>query len=356
MKKRLGILVLAATAAAAQTYTTLYSFPSYSGDGQNPLGVAVASSGVIYGATQGGGTGQCMQVTFGGSGCGTVFALTPPVTPGGAYTETILHNFTGQDGDGAFPSAGVVVGPSGELYGATGLGGNLGYGTVFELMPPAAAGGAWTEQVLYNLSSVLGYGQIPLGVVLAENGTLYVATVTGGVGYGSILQLTPPAAAGGAWTETDLYDFNGDTLYPLGNLIVGPGGVLIGAIQEGPLGEFGSIFELTPPATSGGAWTLSLLYNFPGGRAHGGTPAGGMALGTGGTLYGTTGYSGTSSNGNVFKLKPPGAGSTQWTEAVLYRFTGGSNGDDPMAPLTFAKDGSLYGTTSEGGDMSCDPD
>jgi len=157
---RLAMGVTSAPINAQTTLTTLPSFPSHSGDGQNPLGIAAGPNGSIYGATQAGGTGSCYSVTFGGSGCGTVFQLTPPAVEGGAWTETNLYSFTGQNGDGAFPSSGVVVGANGEVYGTTVQGGSSGFGIVFELAPPVS-GGAWTEQILYSFSSALGPNQFP---------------------------------------------------------------------------------------------------------------------------------------------------------------------------------------------------
>jgi hypothetical protein len=49
--------------------------------------------------------------------------------------------------------------------------------------------------------------------------------------------------------------------------------------------------------------------------------------------------------GVLYKLVP---GSSQWTETVLFKFNGTSNGEFPDA-LVLDSTGSLYGTTSGGG-------
>ena len=69
------------------------------------------------------------------TGCGIVFALTPPAAPGGAWAETVLHSFTGQNGDGAVPQGNLAIGKNGVAYGTTVGGGTAGQGTVFELVP-----------------------------------------------------------------------------------------------------------------------------------------------------------------------------------------------------------------------------
>jgi len=80
----------------------------------------MSASRVLYGTTANGGdsSGTCT------SGCSTVFSLTPPVTPGGVWTETLLHAFQGSDG--ANPYAPLTVSAKGNLYGAARNGGSSG--------------------------------------------------------------------------------------------------------------------------------------------------------------------------------------------------------------------------------------
>ena len=59
--------------------------------------------------------------------------------------QTILYKFGGSP-DGATPE-GLVAGPKSVLYGTTAYGGTSGYGTVFQLAPPAKGGAAWLSLI-----------------------------------------------------------------------------------------------------------------------------------------------------------------------------------------------------------------
>lgn len=98
------------------TETVMYSFAGGTADGSDPLaGLLQASDGNFYGTTNQGGS----------SGDGTVFEVTP------AGVETVVYSFTGGATDGAAPSASLIEGSDGKLYGTTSSGGPNGYGTVF---------------------------------------------------------------------------------------------------------------------------------------------------------------------------------------------------------------------------------
>jgi hypothetical protein len=202
-------------------YSTVYSFQGLPNDGRTPeAGVVRNGNGILFGMTR-----------FGPAG-GTLFSLTPPGTAGGIWTERVLINGFADPQYG-----GVVIGPHGELYGTTYNGGPIGacapigYGTVFEAIPPAQPGGAWTVSTLYNFAGgsdgvypisgvVLLYafkggsndGSSPYrGVVLGANGAIYGTTSSGGSGnFGIVFELRPPATAGGTWTETLVHSFMGD--------------------------------------------------------------------------------------------------------------------------------------------------
>lgn len=402
--RRLSVTLLLALApglscAVAQApppvVTTLYSFTGQH-DGEYPYaGVTISKGGVLYGTT---------LLGPGITGFGTLYELKPPAAPGGTWTETVLHSFTGPGGDGAYPyappaiapsgglfgttdgggafSAGtafewtasaemvlhsfgsakgdgagpiaaLTAGPGGVFYGTTSGGGSAPGGTVFELIPPAA-GGAWTETVLYSFGSQNGDGRYPnAGLTAGANGTLYGTTQSGGAAnHGTVFQLTPPASPGGAWTESVLYSFSGgsDGGHPLAGVTPGKGGVLYGTASSGGTALNGAVFELMPPAAAGGPWTETVLYSFTGQSGDGTAPYGGVALGSNGGLYGSTFSGGTYlAQGTLFELEPPASAGGAWTEIVLHRFTGKSgDGANPYAGLVF-QNGMFYGTTTGGG-------
>ncbi|MGA3044836.1 MAG: choice-of-anchor tandem repeat GloVer-containing protein [Bryobacteraceae bacterium] len=379
----LGVALLAAP-AMAQTpgETVLYAFQGGS-DGENVVsGLVAGSGGVLYGTTQVGGGGNCTIYWSNGAvvGCGTVFELTPPATEGGAWTERILYAFRG-GADGAFPntlvagSGGVLYGTAlvagGALYGATTDGGSAGDGTVFKLTLATST----TAEKFASIYSFKGGsdGAFPsFGVIAGKSGVLYGATNSGGgtscnsgAGCGIVYELTPPTTAGNPYTETILYAFPGgsDGANPAGRLSLLSTGALLGAAGGGAF-NYGEVYELAPPAVSGGAWTESVLTSFDPGNLYGipgGTfPNGEFVVGGNGSIYGTT-YGGGDPNlqmgyyfpGTIFELTPPIEKGGAWVQSMLYSFQGGTDGLTPVWGLIVGPEGTLYGTTSVGGGTGC---
>jgi uncharacterized repeat protein (TIGR03803 family) len=349
------------TAQTKPTLTTLFNFAlDAAADGAYLNGgVVIGSGGVLYGTTTYGGAGPCTSTTY-GPGCGTVFSLTPPASLGGAWTEAVLYSFNGGS-DGANPLAGVVIGGGGVLYGTTSEGGPLGDGTVFSLTPPVSPDGTWTESVLHSFTGVNGDGREPYmgSLAIDGSGALYGMTYAGGtpagncsLGCGTVFELAPPASAGGAWTESTIHSFtleNGDGGYPLAGVVIGSGGVLYGASELGgtSAGGFGMVFSLTPPAAPGGAWTESVIYSFTNQNGDGGEPQSDLIIDSGGVLYGTTAFGGdVDSGGTAFSLTPPVAAGGVWTEAVICTF---KQENRPQSSLVIGRGGVLYGTTPAGG-------
>jgi uncharacterized repeat protein (TIGR03803 family) len=119
--------------------------------------------------------------------------LKPPATPGGPWTETVLHPFTGLNGDGSDVVGALAPGPDGALYGATRVGGQWGAGTIFELKPPAAPGGPWTETVLHTFKGPADGANPSLmpRLILEPSGKIYGVAAHGGPeGGGTVFRLT----------------------------------------------------------------------------------------------------------------------------------------------------------------------
>jgi uncharacterized repeat protein (TIGR03803 family) len=96
---------------------------------------------------------------------------------------------------------------------------------------------------------------------------------------------------------------------------------------------------------AGQTQTLQVLHAFTGGQ-DGATPYAGVTMDGAGNLYGTASSGGSGGDGTVYQLKHKGSG---WVFSPLYSFTGGSDGANPRARVIFGPDGTLYGTTFNGG-------
>ncbi len=271
----------------------------------------------------------------------TLFTLVPE--PAFAQTEAVLHAFQSTNKyDGFNPNATLIASPSGVLYGTTGTGGLHGFGTVFELVPPASPGGAWTQHILYSFTGNADGGEPAGGPLLLKNGTLYGTTQVGGANQvGAVFELTP----GNPWVETVIYSFvNGPSGFtPASGLTLGSKGTLYGTTVKGGAHKLGVVYRLSPPAVGGTTWTEAPIYAFKGGSTDGYEPVNNMIFDSAGALYGTT----QGGQGTVYKLTPSGSGP--WTESVLYFFNGSSDGGFPNSSLVLDAAGNLYGATTSGG-------
>ena len=99
------------------------------------------------------------------------------------------------------------------------------------------------------------------------------------------------------------------------------------------------------------AQTFKVIYNFTGG-ADGADPLAGLSMDKAGNLYGTA-YSGGGSElecdqgcGTAFRLRRQSSG---WVFTLLYGFSGGDYGSGPSSRLSVAEDSTLYGNLWTGG-------
>jgi uncharacterized repeat protein (TIGR03803 family) len=232
------------------TEIVLYEFAGGSTDGKNPIASLVFDgSGNLYGTTKNGGIVLSQQC---GAGCGTVFELSP--SSGGWTEHVLyFFGGTSHDGQNPwanviFDSAGNLYGTTITGGKVTENDCGTGCGTVFKLSP---SGSGWSETVLLSFSGT--DGSTPLApVVFDAAGNLYGTSqgFTGGT-WGSVYKLSP--ASGNTWNETVLHTFptysTGDTdgYFPSTGLILDSSGNLYGTTPGG--GETslgGTVFEIVP--------------------------------------------------------------------------------------------------------------
>jgi hypothetical protein len=298
----------------AWTASFPYKFNSSGLNGFSTLSaLLIGSDGTLYGTAA---NGPALA--------GGVFALIPPQQAGGAWQESDLHVFTGAPNDAGFGNtdpagnwpAGGLVEQSGAYYGVTILGGANGAGAFYQLTPPSPSNGnVWTEALLYSFSQS-GDSWFPIGPLTpGPDGVFYGVSSATPSGKGAIFALTPPSAPGGSWTETAIHTFvgGGDGLSPNPGLVM-LNGNLYGTTASGGAGKIcapvfspqgcGTVFSLTPPASSGDSWTESVVYSFVGVNGDAAIPTSGLAAGPNGVLYGTTFWGGKSNLGAVYQITP----------------------------------------------------
>ncbi len=200
-------------------------------DGANPMSTIVAGAdGTLYGTTQAGGGTAC------GSGCGTIFKLTPM---GRDYHETVVHRF-GARLDGIKPNGRLLL-DHGNIYGTTELGGTAGLGTAFVL---AQTGTGYAERVLHSFRGNADGATPSSGLIVDAAGNLYGETSAGG---GTVYKLAP---ARGDFTESVVHAFGGSLLAegrgPAGGLTLDAAGALYGTTLGGGIGDGGTLFRIAP--------------------------------------------------------------------------------------------------------------
>lgn len=243
-------------------------------------------------------------------------------------SESVLYSFSGgpisMGSDGAFPMSGLVN-ASGALYGTTWQGGTSNDGTIFKVTTSGA------ESVLHSFQGP------PTDGFDSEGGldkSARYGTTHGGGAYaaGTVFKIT---AAG---TYKLLYNFAGGTTdgsNPVAGLL-NVNGTLYGTTDSGGQYGAGTVFAITPSGTE------NVLYSFAG-SPDGARPLAGL-INVNGVFFGTTFAGGASGGGTVFSVTMSGA------ETVLHSFAGGTaDGASPDGGLVNVNDGTLYGTTAQGG-------
>jgi uncharacterized repeat protein (TIGR03803 family) len=318
----------------ANTFASLASLTGNNGadPGVNPEGAPLSDGqGNLYGTTAGGGT----------YANGTVYKYTPSTN-----TFTSLVPFTGNAGaaPGFNPLSGVTSDGQGNLYGTTsGLGTNTN-GTVYKYTPGT---NTFTNILTFSDNTGGAYpGANPLGGLASDGqGNLFGTTLNDGNSLdGTLFEYTPSTN-----TFTTLVNFTGTGgNYPgqwsRAALTSDGKGDFFGITQIGGASSDGTLFEYTPSTN-----TFTNLVQFTGttGNALGDEPYGSLAIDGAGNLFGTTLDGGVTDNGTVFEYKP-GTG----TFTTLVQFTGANGpapGANPTAALVIGSAGTIYGLTDYSG-------
>jgi uncharacterized repeat protein (TIGR03803 family) len=319
------IAMAASQASQAQTFSVLYTFTGENDGGMPYTELVLDSSGYLYGTTY----------EAGKHGFGTVFRLTPT---GGL---TVLHTFANKRDGGNPDDPSLVADPAGNLYGTTLGGGRFGAGTVFKISTKGV------ETVLHSFSSEGGDGQSPVGGVIQDaSGSLYGTTEIGGdydcnppSGCGVVFKIDP------AGNESILHAFSGvpDGADPHGGLVLDEKGNLYGSTFVGGTGicdvqpTCGTLFKIDS------AGKYEVIHDFSGNPNDGGNPDCNLLINGAGILYGTTFFGGSHDWGTIFKINAHGE------EALLYSFSGHTDGAQPAGALVRDTKGNLFGTTYSGG-------
>jgi len=301
MPGKMQVVVVAALLAccayaAGQQLTAVHTFicrnpqelgPCPEGGGGNAL--LQGSDGNFYGAAQ-----RTAKGVNGPAG-GLIFSLTPSGTFTTLYKFT--HGKTKTYPNGSGPNR-LVEGPDGNLYGDTGLGGSIGYGTLFRV---SKAGKNFQVLQNYSINPAAPNGSTPTALVAGNDGNVYGTTYYGGsnsCGYGNNCgTLFQVNTATGVYTVVVNFDFATSGMNPT-NLVVGPDGTFYGTT----IGQTGTVlFHYIE--TTGELQTTVLDFPQVGGEPTRGNIS---AVGPDGNLYGT--YSGWEVGGiGLFQVQLDGS-------------------------------------------------
>ena len=287
-------------------------------------------------------------------GDGTIFELS--YSPQSGWTETTLHSFNYQV-DGESPDGLLVFDAVGNLYGTTPTRGPKGVGSVYELSPN---GSGWDFVLLYD------YG-VHGGVVLDTTGNVYAPLGFGQYNGGAIGKLSPGQ---NGWDYSAIYSFCShrpkcaDGIEPQAPLAWDKAGNLYGNTLHGGVYPYpdpcpdqqgcGLVFQLRPRPD--GTWVYRILHWFGAWGDDGVLLNGGLVVDGKGNVFGTTAAGGPPFTGTLFELSPEAPG--QWAQTVgyseteLYTFPDCSQGCAPFGILARDSAGNLYGAAG-GGNQSC---
>jgi uncharacterized repeat protein (TIGR03803 family) len=225
-----GIVFELSPSSGAWKFSLVHTFTGCQ-DGGLPLSLAFDAKGNLYGTSELGGL-KCSP-----SSGGTIFQLIP--NTGGGWHESVLDSF--DDGPSGGAPRSLIFDAAGNMYGVGSEGGkNNNTGVVFKLTP--GSNGKWSETVLHNFNGQNGIS--PQSLVLGSDGQLYGSTKNGPADFGLVFELANQAGA----PENVVYEFTGGTdgNQPQGPIILDQAGNIYGTTGNGGANDVGAVFEITP--------------------------------------------------------------------------------------------------------------
>jgi uncharacterized repeat protein (TIGR03803 family) len=298
-----------------------FNYPLLTVASFGPGAGAYSEAGLIVDAA-----GNLFGTTYAGGGNGTNNGTLFEVKAGGKRTISTLANFNFSDGSN--PLGSLVEDAHGNLFGTTcygGAGTPYGEGTIFE----------YSNGRITALASFEGAnGANPAaGLVEDAGGNLFGTTSKGGAnGDGTVFEYSTTAG-----TLTTLAAFNGaNGACPEANLLEDASGNLFGTAESGGDYRAGTVFEI-----QAGSGTVTTLGTFN--DSNGCAPMGSLVAGANGNLIGTASGGGAAGAGTVFEVD-----LASRTITTLANFNG-TNGAAPMGSLVEDANGNLFGATQHGG-------
>ncbi len=291
--------------------------------GRRPVAGLVDVGGLLYGTASERGPGFN----------GTIFSFDP-----GIGTTTVLHAF---GPTGPYQPAGgpIEVGPS--FIGASEGGGPLRGGTVFKWEPSTGS-----VTVMYSFDPLLEGGYPSAGVIRGSDGRVYGTAAVGGPATCGVNCTTQDAgmvyridANGANFTILKSFSTNPGDAYTPGGRLLETNGALFGTLQNGGAHSGGAVFRID----SSGAF--SLVHQFDP-AIDGSVPNSGLTQGSDGLLYGTTSAGGQHNGGTAFRMDTSGGAFE-----VLHAFDPSNPLDaaGPQSALVQVGPSVFMGTTPAGG-------